>query len=912
VISTFYKLFSSKTSNDSIKIEYLPQNNLKMITQPENISQPNIAEIGGKAANLIRLAQTLGADFRVPKWVVLSKSELQNLAPESLKTSQNAAEWADFIQKTTFPDHLADEIAANFSPETLFAVRSSAVNEDGAAHSFAGQFESHLFVKKHQLLDAIRTVWASSCSERVQFYCRQKSVEWQPGIAVIIQEMVDADVAGVGFGLNPVSGDRETKVISSVFGVGEGLVSGELDSDNFFVKNGKIEAQIAEKTEAFKFDFENGGVHKVLINSDLQKKSTLTEVQIFDLEKILARLENELGHPQDIEFAVKNDQIFLLQTRPITTIISDAASPVSGFGAAKPEIKNPKSEIVWDNSNIIESYPDLSLPLTFSFIVPMYEAVYVQLVGLLGAEKWVIDQNRPIFLQMLGLLNGRIYYNLRGWYAALALLPGYKLNARFMETMMGVKERFDVPVPARSRVGAWWAVVRGAVKMVGQLRGLPAERGRFKALIFRELDQFRGVDLAKKSATELRDLYFRLENLLVKEWNAPMVNDFFAMIFFGLLKKQAEKIGDENLHNDLLAGSQNILSAEPVHRLRAISEAIRSDEKCLDFFLENDVDFISKKMTSGAFPEVNALIISYLDKFGDRCPGELKLETETYSQRPESFLAIVQGHIRNAKSAHFVENKGFDHQKIRREAEAKTTQFFGGNFLKKAVFNFIKNKARDLVSERENLRFERTRAFAVVRRIFLGIGADFHRNQLLSDPRDIFYLTKNEIFDFINGMSPDANLKRFVELRKAQYVDYQQIAEMPERIKTNGTVNPIQLFTEKADAETQNNFDKKRKGIGCCAGIVRGRVRIVRSPMETPSCEGDLMVCAHTDPGWVTLFPTAAGILVERGSLLSHAAIVSRELGIPCIVGLTGILSVLKTGDLVEMNGATGDLVVLE
>ena len=212
------------------------------------------------------------------------------------------------------------------------------------------------------------------------------------------------------------------------------------------------------------------------------------------------------------------------------------------------------------------------------------------------------------------------------------------------------------------------------------------------------------------------------------------------------------------------------------------------------------------------------------------------------------------------------------------------------------------------MSSRENLRYERTRAFGIVREIFSQMGNHFYSEGIIANPRDIFYLTKEEIFHFIEGTSVTQNLQSLIDLRKAEFAEYQKQEPPSERFASYGAVYHANDFYSTARVEA---IDGDLKGIGCCPGRVRAKVRVVRDPNEISSLNGDILVTSSTDPGWVTLFPSASAIIVERGSLLSHSAIVSREMGIPCIVGVTGLLKTLQTGDEIEMDGSTGEIKVI-
>jgi hypothetical protein len=328
-------------------------------------------------------------------------------------------------------------------------------------------------------------------------------------LAVIVQEMIDAEVAGVAFGMNPVNGNKEEKVISAVYGLGEGLVSGLMDSDNFILKNGEVIAQLAEKKQQVLFDQHSGnGTLLKDVEKALQLKPTLSDQQVVEIGKLLGLLNTALQHPQDIEFAYKNNTLYLLQTRPVTTTTTR---------------NTPNGEyILWDNSNIVESYPGVTTPLTFSFISSSYEEAYKIFCSYMGVSSAVIKSNERVFANTLGLIKGRVYYNLRTWYHMLALLPGYSINARFMESMMGVKERFDIPESLRLSKGkAWWSILKMVVLMYIRLITLPSKRKAFMQLVEHTISTYKEINFEEKDAQELMHLYLRLKERSLMNGKRP-------------------------------------------------------------------------------------------------------------------------------------------------------------------------------------------------------------------------------------------------------------------------------------------------------------------------------------------------------------------------------------------------------
>ncbi|MCE3295785.1 MAG: phosphoenolpyruvate synthase [Crocinitomicaceae bacterium] len=851
--------------------------------------------IGGKARNLFRLKHK---HFPVPRFLVIPQETMIETLKLKAGKELSRGEIESKIKEIKLDPAVLDNIRTYFPSETLFAVRSSAIDEDGSEFSFAGQFESYLFVPAHQLEAKIKEVWLSSCSERVLEYRKHHGLNSQTGIAVVVQQMIDADTAGVAFSINPISGNRREKLISSVYGLGEGLVSGELDADNFIVSGTGYQSEIAKKTHRFVLDKENFGTKQLEVESYLQEKPSLGKNQVEALGHLLDNCALYFGKPQDIEFAFYKGELFILQARPITNLhkIPDISADY----------------ILWDNSNIIESYPGVTTPLTFSFISKSYEDAYRLFCAYMGVEEKVIRENQRVFQNTLGLINGRVYYNLKTWYHMLAMLPGYSINARFMENMMGVKERFDIPESYRlSKTKAWWSIVKMAVSMLINLGALPKKRRKFKLLLDRMIAEYKAVDMGRKNSNELMELYIRFERELISEWKAPLLNDFFAMIYFGRLQKTCQKyqVSDNpNIHNDLLCGSADIISTQPIHRSIRLATHISANPELKQLFLQKSAEETWEKLqTTYAFETIYKEIQAYIHDFGERCIGELKLETRSYNQEPAQFIRMLQSYVETGINQSITSGKV--EEEIRRKAEAEVNSKLKNSFFKKWKLRRLTNKTRILVSSRENLRYERTRAFGIVREIFSHIGENFYAEGIIENDRDIFYLTKEEIFAYIEGRSVSQDLKQLIALRKAEFAAYEEQLPPSERFASYGPVYHGNDFYSTTKLEALSG---DLKGIGCCPGRVKAQVQVVLNPKEITSLKGRILVTSSTDPGWVTLFPSASAIIVERGSLLSHSAIVSREMGIPCIVGVTGLLRTLKTGDWVEMDGSTGEIKILE
>jgi pyruvate,water dikinase len=892
----------------------------RLVLDPDAALAAGSGTVGGKAYNLARLAST---GVRVPRWIVVAADAFDIIALDGRdfpRSADEAEAHRSEIASRALPAEFAGEVAGALRAAglagTRLAVRSSATSEDGAGASFAGQFDTVLGVPSEDARavgDAIRAVWASAFNAHALAY-------GGGGVrmAVVLQELVEPEVSGVGFSADPVTGRRDTAVVSAVYGLGEGLVSGELDADTFHSVaaaggDDEVRATLAHKDRAGRPTA--AGTAMLPVEPELRDAPSLSDGEVRRIAAVLRELERALGGPQDVEWALapadgSARELFILQARPITTL-----GAVAQTGTTVPaEAPRTGERRIWDNSNIVESYAGVTTPLTFSFARSVYEDVYRQFCAMVGVEDALVEQNRHVFANMLGLVRGRVYYNLLNWYRALALLPGFSLNRAFMERMMGVREKLEDPPEAPRAASPAKDALRVA-RMLGKLtaanRGLAREVPAFHARVDAALAPLAREDLSAWDADALLALYRRLEEELLRHWHTPLVNDFFAMIWFGVLGRLTEKWLPDSpptLVNDLLAGEGGIISTEPARRVMALARDVGSapalraafDRQRDDRALWREID------SADELRPLRESMGAYLEKFGDRCTNELKLETVTLGESPEFLVQMVRTYLRSGMTD---PDAGREReQEIRRAAEARVRASLRGP--RRSVYLGVLRRTRERVRDRENLRFERTRVFGVVRRIFVGIGARLTGAGLLREPRDVFWLRVEEVFGTLDGTSTAGDLQALVAQRKAEFAAYERGPAPPERFETFG---PPSLSWAALSPDPSGDSDAATLlGTGCCPGVVRARVRVVTDPREAGELDGRILVAERTDPGWTLLFPPSSGLLVQRGSLLSHSAIVAREMGLPCIVGIPGLMGTLRDGELVEMDGATGVVKRLE
>jgi rifampicin phosphotransferase len=855
------------------------------------------SELGGKAWSLNALRDS---GLPIPAWFVVS--------PRAFSSSRSPAERAGAVDDLQIAEDVALEVSQALrilcSEGQRVAVRSSADEEDGAQHSTAGQLDSFLSVAADEVLERLALVWRSAFSDRNLAYRRARGLAPPRRVpAVLIQRMVDADVAGVAFGVDPLSTGRDVAVISAVYGLGSSLVSGECNADTFRVsRDGDIvDREIAVKRVAHRVAVDGGGCRAADVPEPLVSQPALDDQRVRQVACLVRAVERQFGAPQDVEWAFDRDGLHLLQSRPITTARGNAN---------RGGVLN-----LWDNSNIAESYSGITTPLTFSFARHVYEEVYRQFCRLVRVPAAVVDAHDDTFRHMLGLIRGRVYYNLLSWYRLLATLPGFQVNRRFMEQMMGVAEGLpDEALQGRGPTTMTARLVDGlrlawtTMGLVGNLVLLPRRIDRFGQRLNDALDP--AADLLDWRTDEIVAYYRRLERQLLKRWDAPLVNDFFAMIFYGVLRRLTVSwCGDTNgtLQNDLIGGGGGMISAEPDRRMREMAACAAADSDLAALLISGDRIAIEDAIARNT--EFSALYTQYLARFGDRCLEELKLESRTLADDPVMLLRTVGQlgellHTTTVDAAEHASLRRAQQESVRGEAERQVVQALKSRPDRRLVFNWVLKHARTHVRDRENMRFERTRVFGRVRRIFLALGREFAALGALEAAEDIFFLQIDEVFGFADGTAVSADLKGLVKLRQAEYAAYREAPAPARRIQTRGIVSLDGGVRAAAAAEPPAT--DQRKGIGCCAGIVEGTVRVALDPRRTVVRPGEVLVAERTDPGWVVLFSVAAGVIAEYGSVLSHSAIVARELGIPTIVAVPGVTTWLRDGDRVRLDGRSG------
>jgi pyruvate,water dikinase len=508
---------------------------------------------------------------------------------------------------------------------------------------------------------------------------------------------------------------------------------------------------------------------------------------------------------------------------------------------------------------------------------------------------------------LLGLINGRVYYNLNNWYRGLLLLPAFRRNKADMERMMGVDEPVDfVDDEKTSRVEQ----LRRAPRMLATALGL----GRRFLTIERDaraflarFDAFEAtVDRATIHERSLGELAALLRALrrVIEGWTTPIVNDFRVMMTTGRLRRIVERaVGDDTDHTlqTLLGGADVAVSSAPALLMLRMVDVVKRSPVAFTVLTKGQPDGLTRAAAVNV--ELNALLRELLAKFGDRCMGELKLESRSLREDSSFITTMLLNYLR--ADGHDADTMA----RVARERRAKVEDDVGRRMtlLGRVRFRRVLRSARASIRARESMRLARSRLFGIHRQVYRAIGTRLHEENRLGDASDIFYLTVEEIQGELSGAS-GIDLDALARSRHATFATFADLPA-PNRIVTTTVPDPFaptpHIATEPgADITSSTTL----RGLGCSPGVAEGPVRIISGPDDDLSIDGHVLVAIRTDPGWAPLFHTAAAIVVERGSVLSHSAVLARELGLPAVVGIPGIVDTLRDGERVRVDGTAGTL----
>ena len=794
-----------------------------------------------------------------------------------------------------------EEVDLSFSEKEYFAVRSNFSAEDGGGHSFAGQFLTRLNVKREKVQEAVQEVFDSYAGSleykekanrgKTEYYLKeqgkaekQKNAERQENREkqesteqkkaevlvekVLIQEMLFPEKSGVLFTKNP-KGILSEMVVVLGQGLGDKVVE---DQENVLTyhyfpgeclyQEGRVQSCLSEQAQ------ESPGLG-------------LEEEELKTLFILGERIEQLFQKPMDIEFAIEKGKVYILQAREITTL--DMHLPVR----------------ILDNSNISESFPGICLPLSESFAGEMYSGIFTSLGRRFLGKK--VSSYEELFQRMVGGFSGRMYYEISSWYDILRLLPFSGKIIPVWQRMLGVSNE---EISFSKKKPSFFLKCRIALLFCYYF--IVSQRK------MKELDKFfqeRYASYSKRveeeeEAQALYRIFLEMKEDLLREWDITLMNDMVSFISTHLYGKKT---------------AFSLETMKPVRALSALKAVARKHG------LDSEEYRREKK--------------SYISAYGDRIEGELKLETRTYRTNEELLDRWILDALEMEKAESlelleaehsfrkaYGEKDSFEKDSIETDCSEKDCEErsrMEKPSEQKQRKSFLYHLAESSCNNREISRLHRTRCFGLMRRIVDKIGEK-------TIGFDVYYLSLNELKELLfSGKDFSLKIAREKELRKA----YERLPVL-SRVKLLGKVDRDPLageirvlsyesFKGKSEkssvpfSQESKNFESKGKtestprvffGRGVSKGIFRGEVLKIKSLQELRVAEakGKILLSYSTDPGWFPYLDMAEGLITERGSLLSHSAILARELEKPAVVNIPNIMAELHSGDIVEIDGDLG------
>lgn len=753
------------------------------------------SDLGGKSKNLNILNEK---GFNVPKFITIT---------------------SEITEK-----ELLEKVNLNLKSK-YYAVRSSAGVEDGTKTSYAGHFYSAVGVEKKDLFE--------------EFIKVRKSFGEHHG-SVIIQEFIPSQKSGVLF----TNAGNNQILINANFGLCKTVVEGEPCDEYIVNQNKTIEKIYIEKNKK-PLVFENGNI----IYSNQNSAQVLSDIEFNKLISTCLEIEKLFSIPQDIEWCFYEENLFILQSRPITR-----------------QIFEKKEVTFYDSANIAESYSGIVKPLTLSFAAEIYKTVYINLLTASGVSKKKVKKYQNIFVQMTASFYGRLYYNMTNWYLMMKFLPGYDRNKENLEEMITSNIREELSSEIAPSV--WLKIFYPAI-VVFKMFFFSQKVRNFEQKVRKYIKEFRKTNLSEYSINQCFEKYFELEKELLQKWHITVENDFLMMTYLGILKK---KFQDEELQRFISFENK---SARQVENLKSLVDEIYKIEELKNAVKNEDVSHFDTLISENQ--NIKNLLVDYFELYGGRFANELKLESSDIEEDKTKLLKLFK----------LYEN--FEIKKSKKNLEEPN------NFFVKKILKRFKKYA----SKREDLRLLRSNVFSIVRKLFNRVGEELSDIHAITDKSDIYYLRLSEIFNYKN-----LDMKKIISERKEEY-------------KKFANVTPLAYFSISSNDEVPvkekiEHNSKILKGRSCTPGKIRGKVKVFKEYYIPDIIDFEILVTKNTDPGWTTLIGLSKGMIIENGGILSHAAIVSRELEIPTIIGVENVVEILKDNQIVEIDGSSGKIEIIE
>ena len=851
------------------------------------------AEVGGKAYNLSSL---MAAGFRVPDGFVVRiqvyqaflesnhlnafiEKAVEGLDTEDESSLQKASKSIKAaILSAPLPKDLLDSIGA-LVKSGRYAVRSSATAEDMPDASFAGQQDTYLGIAAEDIPGKIKSCWASYWNERAMAYRNDNGFGQGGGIAVLVQKMVDARCAGIMFTRDPVTGNDKV-IVESSWGLGESIASGIVTPDRFVLsKGGRVEHRDINRKAKGVFLVGGREVTKD-VESDKQALPSLSDREAEDLALLGRRMEEHFGRPQDIEWAIEGKDIHLLQSRPITTLSKD--------------------ETLWTRAYGDEYWADVTSPLFFSFLGEYLTKIVNHEGSAIMGYKELTDQ------ELLRLHKGHIYFNSEVLESVFTYNPKFSRTKELLNYFPEKDQKRIADAPTKIAKRLWAEVRISVLDHDGVIFTTNKAYLKWADRYLKAMESYDAVDLTTQSDAQLEEWYRYQEKNFLKHFRLIRYGMVTHSIGTNLMVKRwlEDWLDDRSgvLYSKVISGLKGNRTIETNIALAKLADKVRADPAVLAKLNSlSSAEFDRQCASAQELTGFNGSLQEFMRQYGQRSHTR-----EFFFPRWGDDPTLVIDILRSLASSTEVDLEAKEKQKFaeREAAEADIRERIGKlkyGFLKKRIFFLVLKYAQTYLIFRENQRFYLDHILYRERRLFMEYGRRWTAAGFLDVPEDIFFLSKEEIFDM--GRVGAKDVRRLVEGRRKEF----------EKWKDRLPAKFLKGKIEFDDTVERQDGQLRITGTSASPGVVSGVVRVVDNISHLGDVkEGEILVTSNTDPGWTAVFSKIGGLITETGGILSHGAVVSREYGIPAVTAVKGATRIFKSGQRITLDGNQGLIYISE
>lgn len=766
------------------------------------------------------------------------------------------------------------------------AVRSSSTVEDEIDASAAGINATVLGVRDEDaFIAAVKRSWASLHSPRAIAYLRLHARDRGAAMGVVVQAMIPSEIAGVAFTVNPLNGDDTEVVIESGFGLGTTVVDGGAQSDVVRVDKRTLAIRdriLGDKREALALD--ESGLGTVAVDDERRVSASLDDRLAVEVTAFAMRVERELGAPADVEFAIADGAVHLLQARPITAM---RRAP----GRAKKRRVADRTRFVWSNINVGESLPGVATPFTWSVLSGFSDLGFRRAFGAIGCRV-------PDDAELVGEFRGRIYLNMSEFMRVLSQVPGF--DPRVLVALGGgdFASRIDAPT---EREGAASFVARlpvTAARFISESLFVDSKAAAFAEVFEAERSRIGAIDLRLLSAAALDRTLLDVERML-DELGAVMLAVYGSLLasvvlLDGWLRLLAGE-GASTLERDLFTGLVAVESAAPGILLGHAIDRLRSDPQAVAYLLGTKPESLS--LDAMPLGPTRTALVELLAKYGHRGFREAEIAEPRWREDPRPLLSILRVHAEGGgdEAIAFARHRRIADARFgadKRLAEVVPLPF-------RPLARALVGRVQRLIGLREKLRSDVVALLGAFRTVVLEVSRRIAAREPDAGRDAGFFLSIDEVHALLDGRLVAAS--PIVLRRRARFERDRALPDPPSTF----------VGSPKADDERTAHAEVLR-GLAASGGLGEGAVRVLRTSSDVDRfARGDVLVVPSADVGWSPLFLQASAVVTDLGGPLSHAAIVMRELGVPAVVNVVDATRTLRDGERVRVDGDRGEVVRL-